>query len=93
MLDLAVVGYGWWGRHVTPRLALHLDLRVVCVAEPDRALHPEVAATGADPVDDREAPYPWSDADLIHNIAVYETIVASARNGETATPPAPQGAR
>lgn len=29
------------------------------------------------------APYPWSDAELIGNIAVYEAIVASADSGET----------
>lgn len=55
MLDLAVIGYGWWGRHVTRRLAGHAHLRVVCVAEPDATLHGEIVATGAVPVPDLDS--------------------------------------
>lgn len=55
MLGLAVIGFGWWGRHVTRRLAGHPQLRVVCVAEPDLSLHADIAAAGAVPVADLDA--------------------------------------
>jgi predicted dehydrogenase len=55
MLDVAVIGYGWWGRHIVARLAGHPVLRVVCVAEPDRGLHGDIATAGCVAVDDLDA--------------------------------------
>ncbi len=52
MLNVAVIGFGWWGRHIVARLAGHPRLRVVCVAEPDRALHADIKAAGCVAVDD-----------------------------------------
>lgn len=52
MLSVAVIGYGWWGRHIVARLAGHPRLRVVCVAEPDRSLHADIVAAGCIAVDD-----------------------------------------
>lgn len=61
MLQVAVIGYGWWGRHIVARLQGHPALRVTCVAEPDRTLHPAIAAAGPDGVDDLDAALARSD--------------------------------
>lgn len=55
MLNVAVIGYGWWGRHIVARLAGHGGMRVVCVAETDRSLYPAIAAAGVTAVDDLAA--------------------------------------
>jgi predicted dehydrogenase len=55
MLGVAVIGYGWWGRHVTARLRGHDRLRVLCVAETDAGLHPDIAAEGLTALPDLDA--------------------------------------
>lgn len=55
MLGVAVIGYGWWGRHVTQRLQGNTRLRVLCVAEPDLKLHAEIAAAGLVALPDLDA--------------------------------------
>jgi predicted dehydrogenase len=55
MLGVAVIGYGWWGRHVVARLRGHDRLRVVCVAETDAALHPQISEAGLPALPDFEA--------------------------------------
>ncbi|MDZ4135327.1 MAG: Gfo/Idh/MocA family oxidoreductase [Paracoccaceae bacterium] len=46
MLNVAIIGFGWWGRHMASRLAGHPGLRVVLVAEPDTGLHADIGAMG-----------------------------------------------
>jgi predicted dehydrogenase len=55
MLGVAVIGYGWWGRHVTARLQGHDRLRVLCVAETDAALRADIAAAGLPALADFQA--------------------------------------
>lgn len=55
MLNIAVIGFGWWGRHIVTRLQGNDRLCVVCVAEPNAELHADIRALGADPVSDYEA--------------------------------------
>ncbi len=50
MLEIAVVGFGWWGRHIYNRLAGHGEIRVRAVVETQAALHAEIAALGLWPV-------------------------------------------
>ncbi|SDX29379.1 Gfo/Idh/MocA family protein [Roseicitreum antarcticum] len=47
MLNIAIVGFGWWGRHILMRLKGHASLNVVLVVEPNVALHDDVRAMGA----------------------------------------------
>ena len=55
MLKLAVIGFGWWGQHVTKRLQGHPSIQVTCVAETDSHLHPAIVAAGVEPVSELEA--------------------------------------
>lgn len=55
MPGAAIIGYGWWGRHLAPRLAGHARLPLVAVAETDTALHPAIAALGVTPLPDLDA--------------------------------------
>ncbi len=50
MIKTGIVGFGWWGKHVTNRLSGHGSIDVVAVAEPDIRLHGEIAALGVRPV-------------------------------------------
>ncbi|TKT69232.1 Gfo/Idh/MocA family oxidoreductase [Aquamicrobium sp. LC103] len=46
MLNIAVIGFGWWGRHICNRLKGHAGIRVVCVAETQASLHDEITSMG-----------------------------------------------
>ena len=43
MINVAVVGFGWWGRHIVSRLKDNAHLNVVLVVENQIGLHPEIA--------------------------------------------------
>ncbi|WP_405404389.1 Gfo/Idh/MocA family protein [Paracoccus sp. Ld10] len=47
MLNIAIIGFGWWGRHILTRLQGHDALNVLSVAEPNAALHDDITALGA----------------------------------------------
>ena len=46
MLNVALVGFGWWGRHIANRLSSHDGFNIVCVVEPAAALHDDIRAMG-----------------------------------------------
>ena len=46
MLNIAIIGFGWWGRHICNRLAGHTGIKVVCVAEPQTSLHDDIRSMG-----------------------------------------------
>ena len=50
MLNIAIAGFGWWGRHILTRLQGHDRLSVLAVAEPDQSLHADIRAMGAEAV-------------------------------------------
>jgi predicted dehydrogenase len=52
MLNVGIVGFGWWGRHITKCLADHDGFDVVAVAEKEPGLHDEIRALGPVPVAD-----------------------------------------
>ncbi|MDZ5696639.1 Gfo/Idh/MocA family oxidoreductase [Chelativorans sp. M5D2P16] len=55
MLNVAVAGFGWWGRHIVTRLAGRGGIRVIAVAEPVEALHEDIRAHRVEPVADYAA--------------------------------------
>lgn len=54
-LKVGIVGFGWWGRHITKRLAGHGGFEVIAVAETERTLHGEIRALGPRAVPDLDA--------------------------------------
>jgi len=46
MLNVAVIGFGWWGRHICNRLGGHGEITVACVAETQGSLHDEIRSKG-----------------------------------------------
>jgi predicted dehydrogenase len=46
MTGVALVGFGWWGQHITRRLADHKDFSLLGVVEPAQALHGEIEKLG-----------------------------------------------
>lgn len=46
MIDVILVGFGWWGQHIARRLIGHPVLRPVCVVEPNTANHDAIRAMG-----------------------------------------------
>jgi len=52
MLNIGLVGFGWWGRHIAERLAGHDTLALNAVAEKADALHGDIAKMGLTPVAD-----------------------------------------
>jgi len=46
MINVAVAGYGWWGKHIVRRLAGNDRLKVRFVAEPDAGQNAEIEAAG-----------------------------------------------
>ena len=49
MLNIAIVGFGWWGRHIATRLQGHSGISIVTVAETAEALHADIRALGLTP--------------------------------------------
>lgn len=52
MIDVILVGFGWWGQHMARRLVGHAALHPVCVVEPDTGNHAAIRALGLEPVAD-----------------------------------------
>ena len=52
MLQIGIVGFGWWGRHIAARLKDHHELSVRAVAEPDLSKHEEIRNLGISQVAD-----------------------------------------
>jgi len=48
-LRIALVGFGWWGRHIAARLIAAPDHDLICVVEPATGAHDDVRAAGARP--------------------------------------------
>ncbi len=49
MLNVAVVGYGWWGQHIARRMAAHPDFNLVRVVDPDAAAQARITEAGLTP--------------------------------------------
>lgn len=49
MLNVAIAGFGWWGRHLATRLQHNHAIKVVAVAEPASVLHDDIRALGIEP--------------------------------------------
>ena len=46
MIGVALVGYGWWGQHIAPRLTRHADFDLRGIVEPSSDLHDQIGAQG-----------------------------------------------
>ena len=49
-LDVALVGFGWWGQLIAQRLVNHNDFRLHCIVEPALAAHDNIREIGIEPV-------------------------------------------
>lgn len=86
MLNIAVIGFGWWGRHICNRLKGHEGIRVVKVAETQACLHEDIRKTGLQPVssyddvlaDDDVQAVVLTTPHMVHE----EQVVAAARAGK-----------
>jgi predicted dehydrogenase len=86
MLNVAVVGFGWWGKHIATRLRGNTRLRVVTVVEPVAERYAEIKTLGADPEPSLSAALGRAD---IHAVVLTtpnpfheEQVVASAAAGK-----------
>ncbi len=52
MLNVGLVGFGWWGRHIAERLAGHDGFKLCAVAEKVQALHADITGMQLKAVDD-----------------------------------------
>lgn len=68
-LNVGIVGFGWWGRHIATRLAGHDGFRVVAVAEPETALYDDIRALGTEAVSGLD--------DLLSDPAIEAVILTS----------------
>lgn len=50
MLQVAVVGFGWWGRHIAARLKGHPRFRIACIVDPAEAAQADIRGMGLLPV-------------------------------------------
>mgnify|MGYP000234670053 CR=1 FL=1 len=55
MLNVGIVGFGWWGRHIATRLSDHAGFKVISVAEPEAGLHEDIRALGVSQVANLDA--------------------------------------
>ena len=55
MITVALVGFGWWGRHIATRLSRHEGFRIACVVEPATDNHADIRALGLVPEPSYEA--------------------------------------
>ena len=55
MIGTALVGFGWWGQHMAPRLKDHVAFDLRCVVEPAVAAHGDIAKLGLAPVPSYDA--------------------------------------
>ncbi|MCP5087231.1 MAG: Gfo/Idh/MocA family oxidoreductase [Rhodobacteraceae bacterium] len=44
--NVAIVGYGWWGKHIAERLGNHASILVRGIVEPNPSRHDEIVAMG-----------------------------------------------
>lgn len=52
MINVAIVGYGWWGAHLASRIAGSESLNVSTIVEPDRSRADQIASSGCNHLDD-----------------------------------------
>jgi predicted dehydrogenase len=86
MLAIAVIGFGWWGRHICNRLQGHEGIKVVCVAESQATLHDDIRALGLNPVSSYEEALAHSNVEAVvlttPHMLHEEQVVAAAAAGK-----------
>ena len=85
-LKIAIVGFGWWGRHITRRLVGHADIAVTAIVEPALAAHKDIHDAGLEALNDLGAALARPDIDAIvlttPNPVHEEQVVACAGAGK-----------
>jgi predicted dehydrogenase len=51
MIGTALIGFGWWGRHIAARLKDHAAFDLRCVVEPATTAHADITAMGLVPLE------------------------------------------
>lgn len=86
MIKVAVVGFGWWGKHITRRLKDSMRLKVVSVVEPVAERQEEIRNLGVDVINSLEDALGRADIDAVilttPNPFHEEQVVASAKAGK-----------
>ena len=86
MLNIAVAGFGWWGRHIVSRLKGHELLNIILVVEPLVDLHDEIRKQDIGACSQIEAALARDDIDAIILTTPHmfheEQVVACANAGK-----------
>ncbi len=64
-LRIAIAGFGWWGRHIVKRLSGHEGISAVAVVEPVEAVHPDIQASGLEPLETLDSALAREDIDAV----------------------------
>ena len=85
-LNIAIAGFGWWGRHIAKRLEGHSSIYVAAIVEPATAVHEDIRAAGLEALIDLDAALMHPDIDAVilttPNPVHEEQVVACAEAGK-----------
>ncbi|MEM7753530.1 MAG: Gfo/Idh/MocA family oxidoreductase [Pseudomonadota bacterium] len=85
-LQIAIAGFGWWGRHIAKRLEGHAGIKVLAIVEPAKAAHDDIRAAGLEPLGDLDTALARADIDAVilttPNPVHEEQVVACAAAGK-----------
>lgn len=84
MLRVALIGFGWWGKHIASRLATNSSMSVACVIEPNTSLHEEILSLGMQVANEFHSALSRDDIDAViltspnslHDVQVVESVTA-----------------
>ncbi|MEP3275452.1 MAG: Gfo/Idh/MocA family oxidoreductase [Stappiaceae bacterium] len=51
-LNVAIAGFGWWGKHIADRLGKHSEFQIQCIVEPFEQNHPAIRNENLTPLTD-----------------------------------------
>lgn len=85
-LNIAIAGFGWWGKHIARRLAGHQSIHVKAIVEPATAAHDDIRAHGLEPLNHLDAALARPDIDAVvlttPNPVHEEQVIACASAGK-----------
>ncbi len=85
-LRIAIVGFGWWGRHIATRLQGHAHIKIAGVVEPSREAHSDIVFAGLKVFEDLDTALDRPDVDAVvlttPNPVHEEQVIASANAGK-----------
>ncbi len=85
-INVAIAGFGWWGKHMATRLAGHPWIRVLGIVEPFEANHAAIREMGLELWNDLDVPLGLAEVDAVilttPNVLHEEQVVMCARAGK-----------